>query len=257
MTGTNGDREVKVAGNKRPKTQGEPEAKLKKEIGLWTLVALGAGGMIGSGIFALPAVMGAASGPALLLAILAAAIVMMFLAMAYAELGAAFPLTGGPYSLPRLALGDTGGFVMGWGYFLYAFIGTGAIIQIFIVYIGFWVPGLSNGQTLTWFGTAIAVAFLWVFTGFGGGRDPHRRSQEPGANDPVGDVSHDADRDRGVSADRVRVCRRDRLERDGAQHRRLGRNRQTRRAARRCCQGHWLADSRDHRDHRRSQRSFS
>ncbi len=164
MTGTSGNREVNAVEKKGSKKQGEPDAKLKKEIGLWTLVALGAGRMIGSGIFALPAVMGAASGPALLLAILAAAIVMMFLAMAYAELGAAFPLTGGPYSLPRLALGDTGGFVMGWGYFLYAFIGTGAIIQIFIVYVGFWVPGLSNGQTLTWFGTAIAVLFLWVFT---------------------------------------------------------------------------------------------
>lgn len=140
------------------------KALLKKEIGLFTLVALGVGGMIGSGIFALPAVMSATAGPALLLAIAGAGIVAIVLAMPYSELGAAFPITGGPYSLPRLAIGDLGGFVMGWGYFLYAFIGTAAIIQIFVVYLGTWIPGLSEGETLTWFGTGVALVALWAFT---------------------------------------------------------------------------------------------
>ncbi|EQD56840.1 hypothetical protein B1B_08925, partial [mine drainage metagenome] len=49
-----------------------------------------------------------------------------------AELSAAYPITGGPYSLPRRALGDFAGFLMGWGYFLYAFIGTAAIIEVFV-----------------------------------------------------------------------------------------------------------------------------
>ncbi len=53
---------------------------------------------------------------------------------------------------------------MGWGYFLYLFIGTAAIIDIFIVYLGFYIPGLSNGETLTPLGIAMAVIFLWIFT---------------------------------------------------------------------------------------------
>ncbi len=140
------------------------ESKLKKEIGLITLVSIGLGGILGSGIFALPAAMGAVAGPSLILAILFAGIITAFLAIAYAELGAAFPLTGGPYSLPRLALGDFGGFIMGWGYFLYLFIGTAAIIDIFVVYLGFYVPGLAEGGTLTPMGITIAVIALWVFT---------------------------------------------------------------------------------------------
>ena len=137
---------------------------LQKQIGLWTLVSIGVGGIIGSGIFALPAIMAAIAGPGLILAIIIAGVITTFLALSYAELGAAFPLTGGPFSLPRLAMGDLGGFIMGWGYFIYLFVGTAAIIQIFIVYLGFYVPGLSIGTTLTPLGTVVGLAAVWLFT---------------------------------------------------------------------------------------------
>jgi len=140
------------------------EGKLKKELGLITLVSIGVGGIIGSGIFILPANMSAIAGPGLLLAILLSGIITTFLALSYAELGAAFPITGGPFSLPRLALGDLGGFIMGWGYFLYLFVGTAAIIDIFIVYLGYYIPGLSVGATLTPLGIWIALIAVWLFT---------------------------------------------------------------------------------------------
>lgn len=137
---------------------------LKKELGLFTLISIGIGGIIGSGIFGLPAVMGAVAGPSLILAIIISGIITFFLGIAYAELGSAFPLTGGPYALPRLAMGNLGGFLMGWGYFLYLFIGTAAIIDIFIIYLGFYVPGLSVSGTLTPLGITLAVIALWLFT---------------------------------------------------------------------------------------------
>jgi amino acid transporter len=137
---------------------------LKKEIGLFTLVCLGVGSIIGSGIFVLPAVMGQFAGPGLILGILLSGVITIFLGLAYAELGAAFPITGGPYSLPRLALGDFGGFVMGWGYFIYLFVGTAGVIDIFVVYLGYYVPGLAIGATLTPMGILLAVIALWIFT---------------------------------------------------------------------------------------------
>jgi len=140
------------------------KAKLKKEIGLSALISIGVGGIIGSGIFILPANMAAIAGPGLILAIILAGMITTFLALAYAELGAAFPITGGPFSLPRLALGDLGGFIMGWGYFLYLFVGTAAIIDIFVVYLGFYIPGLSIGTTLTPIGIVIALIAVWLFT---------------------------------------------------------------------------------------------
>ena len=142
----------------------EKSATLKKELGLWSLVGLGAGGIIGSGIFGLIAAYGADAGPALTLAIVFVGIIMTMLALIYAELGSRFPLTGGPYSIPRLALGNSAGYLVGWGYFIYAFTGTAAIIDVFVAYVGFYVPGLSVGLTLTPLGIAIAVAALAAFT---------------------------------------------------------------------------------------------
>jgi amino acid transporter len=138
--------------------------KLKKELGLFTMIALGVGSILGSGIFGMPAVMGAVAGPSLIIAILITAIITFFLGMPYAELGSSFPMSGGPYSFPRLAMGDFGGFLMGWGYFLYLFIGTAAIIDIFIVYLGYFIPGLAVGDTLTPMGITIAVISIWLFT---------------------------------------------------------------------------------------------
>jgi amino acid transporter len=53
---------------------------------------------------------------------------------------------------------------MGWAYFLYAFIGTAAIIDIFVTYLNYYIPGLAVGLTLTPTGIGVAVFFLWVWT---------------------------------------------------------------------------------------------
>src|SRR5579862_7785003 len=149
---------------KKPDSDSKTKPNLKRELGLFSLVSFGVGGIIGSGVFGLPAIMGSVAGPSFILAVMLVGLVATILAIIYAELGSAFPTSGGPYSIPRRALGDGAGFVVGWGYFLYAFIGTAAIIDIFVTYLGFYVPGLANGQTLTPLGIAIAVGALWAFT---------------------------------------------------------------------------------------------
>ena len=154
-----------------PATKGSPSppgATLRREVSLGGLTAIVVGAIIGSGIFALAATMGSVAGPAAIIALVLLGVVVILLALPYAELGSAFPITGGPYSLPRRALGNFAGFMMGWGYFLYAFIGTAAIIDVFVEYLGTYVPGLTYsttfGLTISYLGVLVAVVFLVVFT---------------------------------------------------------------------------------------------
>lgn len=140
-------------------------AELRREVGLGGLISITVGGIIGSGIFALMATMGSVAGPAALVGLLLLGGVIVVLALPYAELGAAYPQTGGPYALPRQALGEYAGFLMGWGYFLYAFVGTAAIIDVFIEYLGTYLPGLvTTSGIITWTGIGISLVFLAVFT---------------------------------------------------------------------------------------------
>ncbi len=143
--------------------------KLKREVSLLGLTSITVGGIIGSGIFALAATMGSVAGPAAVVALALLGVVVILLALPYAELGAAYPITGGPYSLPRRALGNFAGFMLGWGYFLYAFIGTAAIIDVFVEYLGTYWGALitvnsSGVLAITWLGVGIALIFLAGYT---------------------------------------------------------------------------------------------
>ncbi len=88
---------------------------LQREIGLLGLTSITVGGIIGPGIFALAATMGAVAGPEAVVALALLGVVVILMALPYAELSAAYPSTGGPYSLPRRALEEFAGFRMGWG----------------------------------------------------------------------------------------------------------------------------------------------
>jgi len=136
----------------------------KKALGFFTLTAIGVGTVIGSGIFALPASMAAAAGPSMIIAVLLSGFICLLFALAYAELGSAFPLTGGPYAYTKISMGNLSAFIIGWGYFLFLFVGTAAISDIFVVYLGYYFDGLQAHGTLTPLGVTIAVLVLWFLT---------------------------------------------------------------------------------------------
>jgi len=137
---------------------------MKRVLGFFTLTSIGVGTVIGSGIFALPVSLSVVAGPSMIISVILAGIVCLFFALAYAELGAAFPLTGGPYAFTKLSMGNLSSFIIGWGYFLFIFIGTAAIANVFVVYLGYFFHGLASGGTLTPLGMTVAVIMLWFLT---------------------------------------------------------------------------------------------
>jgi APA family basic amino acid/polyamine antiporter len=118
-----------------------PTAKprLKRSIGLWMATALVVGNMVGSGIFTLPAALSGEAGPASIVALVFTGIGAMLLALVFANLGRAYPKTGGPYHYARRAFGDFVGFQTARAYWIAAWVGNAAIAVAFAGYLAvFW-----------------------------------------------------------------------------------------------------------------------
>jgi APA family basic amino acid/polyamine antiporter len=90
--------------------------QLQKTIGLWSATSLVIGSIIGAGIFMRPATMaGQLGSPTLLLGVwVVGGAISLFGAMIYAELGAMYPETGGPYVYLQEMYGDLPAFLYGW-----------------------------------------------------------------------------------------------------------------------------------------------
>jgi APA family basic amino acid/polyamine antiporter len=76
---------------------GAGRPKLKRSLGLWMATALVIGNMVGSGVFGLPASL-ASTGPISLLSWVFTGAGAILLALVFANLGRAYPQTGGPYA---------------------------------------------------------------------------------------------------------------------------------------------------------------
>ncbi|WP_221621707.1 amino acid permease [Halocatena pleomorpha] len=81
---------------------------------LLDITMIGVGAMIGAGVFALTGFAAGIAGPAITVAFILNGIVAGFIAISYAELGAAFPEAGGGYLWVKEALVDPNGFYAGW-----------------------------------------------------------------------------------------------------------------------------------------------
>src|SRR6478672_6588727 len=135
--------------------------RLRRSIGLWMATALVIGNMVGSGIFTLPAALSGEAGPASIVALVFTGIGAMMLALVFANLGRAYPKTGGPYHYARRAFGDFVGFQTAWAYWIAAWVGNAAIAVAFAGYLGvFW----GRVQTTNWLAAVVAVAAIWFFT---------------------------------------------------------------------------------------------
>ncbi|MCU4740261.1 amino acid permease [Natronoglomus mannanivorans] len=88
---------------------------LERDLGLWAVIAISMGAMIGSGIFILPGLAMAEAGPAVVLAFVIAAILVVPAALSIAELGTAMPEAGGDYVFIERGMGPAAGTIAGLG----------------------------------------------------------------------------------------------------------------------------------------------
>src|SRR5579864_5450892 len=133
--------------------------QLPRKLGLLDATLIVIGIVIGSGIFLLPNLIARnlPSASAIISVWVAAGVLSLFGALAYAELGAMMPATGGQYVYLREAYGPACAFLCGWVFVLavlpggIAFLATG-----FSIYLAHFVP-LSPGMRS---GAALALVFV-------------------------------------------------------------------------------------------------
>jgi APA family basic amino acid/polyamine antiporter len=147
------------------------EHKLVRTLSLMDIIMVGIAGMIGGAIFVLTGPAIGLAGSAVILAFIINAIITLFTAMAYAELGSAMPEAGGGYLWIREGLPRPNAFISGWmAWFahiiagsLYA-VGFGAFLYHLL---GPHVGGVLSDQPLLGlipFDKLIAVASIVAFT---------------------------------------------------------------------------------------------
>jgi amino acid transporter len=132
-----------------------PPPGLLRVVGLPGLTAIAVNGVIGSGIFVLPATVAALLGPASPVAYLLAALVAALVVACFAEAGSLFDRTGGPYLYAREAFGPFVGFQVGWAFFLSRLAAGAAIGNAFAAYLGYLWPAAAKGS-----GRVVAITVL-------------------------------------------------------------------------------------------------
>ena len=122
-----------------------PRPPLIRAVGLFSLAAIAVNGMVGSGIFILPAQVAQLLGPAALSAYVMAALAIGLIVLCFAEVATLFDRSGGPYLYARAAFGNLVGFEIGWMLLVARLTSMAAISNAFAAYLGFFWPAAASG----------------------------------------------------------------------------------------------------------------
>jgi basic amino acid/polyamine antiporter, APA family len=153
----------------------DPEKKLRKSLGPWSLTAFGVGAVIGSGIFILTGTAAAGqdmqfksilnapvldlllnggnavstigrqgAGPGISLSFLVTAFVCSFAALCYAELASMIPIAGSAYTYAYAILGEIFAWIIGWDLILEYAVSNMAVAVGFSAYLNDLLDGVFH-----------------------------------------------------------------------------------------------------------------
>ena len=136
---------------------GDEASPAAARLGLPATVALVVGGIVGTGIFAIPGAI-APYGWLSLPAFAVVALGSLALAQCFAELSRRTRVSGGPYVYAREGFGDFAGFLGAWTYWIQGWTGHATIAAAAAGYLEA-LTGASGGRVTT---LALALAVVWT-----------------------------------------------------------------------------------------------
>ena len=122
-----------------------PPPALDRALGRRDLTAFAINRVIGAGIFGLPALLYAGVGPASILAMFLAGLVVLGITLCMAEVGSSFSATGGPYLYAHETFGPVAGFEIGWLMWVTQLGGFASVTNLFVNYLGWFFPDVTAG----------------------------------------------------------------------------------------------------------------
>ena len=117
---------------------------LERTMGVWDLIFLGVGCVIGTGIFVVTGVVAADSaGPGIMLSFVLAGIACALAAFCYAEFSSAVPLSGSVYTYTYATLGELFAFLIGWDLMLEYILAVSAVATGWSAYFQSLIAGFN------------------------------------------------------------------------------------------------------------------
>jgi amino acid transporter len=142
----------------------ESDKKLRKALTFQDLFFMSMGGIIGSGwLYAVDK--GAyLAGPGAILSWIIGGIIVLFIALNYAEISGAIPRSGAIVRYPHLSHGGYTGFILGWAYLLSAVTVPTIEAEAVIGYAAVYIPSLLTPTgVLSAVGTLLAIILMVAF----------------------------------------------------------------------------------------------
>jgi amino acid transporter len=135
------------------------ELGLVRAIGRWALTAAVVNGVVGSGVFGLPAPLARLTGEWSPAAVLLAGAAVFLVVLCFAEVGSRFDGAGGPYLYTRETFGPAVGFQIGWLHVWTRLLSAAAVLNVLASYLGALFPWVATPAGRA---TAIVVAVALV-----------------------------------------------------------------------------------------------
>ncbi len=130
-----------------------------KKLSTFDVFCLGVNAIIGSGIFLFPGILAREAGPASIVAFLVCGILLVFVALCYAELGSIYKRSGGSYVYAREAFGPAIGFAVGWMSWVTAIFSWAAVANAVSSYAGYFNPVFNSAFA----GKCMACGLVLIF----------------------------------------------------------------------------------------------
>lgn len=141
-------------------------ARLRRDVGLLPLFMVSAGSVIGSGWLLGTLNASKVAGPAAIISWIIGVVLLIGVALIYAELGSTYPISGSTARFTWIHAGTLGGFFAGTYSYLQAMAVAPIEVEATLGYLDakFW-PWLQNSKgLLTGKGLLVAIGFMFVFT---------------------------------------------------------------------------------------------